>query len=187
MSAYSEYLDRYPEGLHAAEAEAAVERILDRQRRNATFRDRAAWEAAERENRLRSYREYLAEWPNGAFADLARARVREFESEVTRRDERRDWEARERALGLTQRDLLSLEQRLAYLGYHPGGVDGRIDRSARVAIREYQGARRLEVTGYFDNPTVRGLVRETNNTSTSDPRAIIAGEAIRGLLGILGD
>ncbi len=185
IDGYSAYLDRFPNGIHRNEAEAAVERILDNQRRNASFRDRAAWEAAERENRLRSYREYLRDYPNGAFADLARARVREFEEEAARRDERRDWEARERALGLTQRDLLSLEQRLAYLGYHPGSVDGRIDRNARVAIREYQSARRLTATGYFDNATVAGLVRETN--ASGDPRAIIAGEALRGLLGILGD
>jgi peptidoglycan hydrolase-like protein with peptidoglycan-binding domain len=185
MASYSEYLDRYPEGIHASEANAQVERLLDRQRRNAQFRDRADWEAAERENRLSGYREYLAEWPDGAFADLARARVREMEGEETRRSARREYEARERALGLTQRDLLSLEQRLAYIGYHPGGVDGRIDREARAAIREYQSARRLEVTGYFDNPTVSGIVRETN--ASGDPRAIIAGEAIRGLLGILND
>jgi hypothetical protein len=53
------------------------------------------------------------------------------------------------------------EARLEQLGLKPGVVDGRFDDNTRRAIRRYQQARRLEVTGYLDQNTVVRLLADS--------------------------
>lgn len=74
--------------------------------------------------------------------------------------------AAEAALGMTRNDRLSVEQRLAYLGFPPGPQDGFFDNDTRWAIEGYQRSRGYPATGYLDQQTVAGLVEETRGVRT---------------------
>ncbi len=92
--------------------------------------------------------------------------------------------AAEDRLGLTRTDRLSVEQRLAYLGFPPGPQDGFFDEDTRWAIEGYQRSRGYPVTGYLDRQTVAGLVDETQGVRTG----IVSGaqvlfDILRGLGG----
>jgi peptidoglycan hydrolase-like protein with peptidoglycan-binding domain len=43
----------------------------------------------------------------------------------------------------------------------PGAVDGAFDEDTRRAIRRYQDARKLRVSGYLDQATVVRLMADT--------------------------
>ena len=51
-----------------------------------------------------------------------------------------------------------VEQRLSGMGLKPGRADGNFDGDTRRAIRRYQQARGLPVTGYLSQDTVARLL-----------------------------
>jgi hypothetical protein len=62
QSAYQAYLDRYPTGVHAAQARAELE----------ARREAEEWARAERLGTPEAWQRYLAGWPEGRHADEAR-------------------------------------------------------------------------------------------------------------------
>jgi peptidoglycan hydrolase-like protein with peptidoglycan-binding domain len=66
--------------------------------------------------------------------------------------------AGEDALGLNDGLRRMIEQRLAALNLKPGRIDGTFDKETRRAIRRYQQARGLPVTGYLSQQTVARLL-----------------------------
>jgi len=62
QSAYQAYLERYPTGVHAAEARAELE----------SRREAEEWVRAERLGTPEAWQRYLAGWPEGRHADEAR-------------------------------------------------------------------------------------------------------------------
>lgn len=58
------------------------------------------------------------------------------------------------ALDLT---ILHVQVILDRLGFSPGVIDGKEGQSLRLALRGFQGARGLPVTGKIDQPTLRAL------------------------------
>ena len=157
------YLDRYPDGLHAEEAEARLDEYERAARSEAEARDRAAWDAVRSVDTVAAYEDYLNEYPNGAFTEQARARIAQLSGSGGNLSpqEIAQLEAREAALNLPPVTRSLMEQRLAALGLEPGRVDGRFDDRTRRAIRRYQRARGLDVTGYLDQTSVVRLLAET--------------------------
>ncbi len=152
------YLARYPEGVYAAEAQAALDRIEAEAAEQASAADRAAWEAAREADRPRAYRDYLAAYPEGAFAGRAQARVAEIEGEPDRRRARDASAQAEEALGLNRGSRALIEGQLAAIGFEVGAPDGEFDQSTRRALREFQGRQGLEATGYVDQATIQALI-----------------------------
>jgi peptidoglycan hydrolase-like protein with peptidoglycan-binding domain len=105
-------------------------------------------------NSVAGYRGYLRDFPQGAFAEEAQARIGELTADAERSEELKAAEARETALQLNQQTRFLIEQRLAVLDLRPGEVDGVFDDRTRRAIRRYQQARNLRPTGYLDEGTV---------------------------------
>ena len=131
------------------------------QRQAAEARDRAAWDQAEAAATDASYRAYLRSFPDGAFAAAARDRI----AALTQTDagaavlqQAADGEA---GLGLNNITRTMLESRLDALGLQPGRVDGQFDDDTRRAVRSYQTARDLPVTGYLSEQTVVRLLADT--------------------------
>lgn len=152
------YLRAYPDGLFADIARTRVALYEEERRNQAAGRDRAAWDAAEAEGSLRAYRRYLRDWPEGAFAEMARARIEALEEDGGAAADREAAIREEEALGLTPFTRNLIEQRLLALGLNPGRVDGVFDDSTRRAIRQYQRARGLPATGYLTERTVSQLL-----------------------------
>lgn len=148
------YLKKYPDGLYADIAQARLDQIEADKRDKADAEERLTWDNVKSEDSVEAYRAYLRQYPDGNFADAAQARIDEltqterdqFDVDAAKRDE-------ENVAGNSMTRML-IEQRLSQLGLNPGEVDGNFDKQTRNAIRRYQDARGLAVTGYVDRPTV---------------------------------
>ncbi len=152
------YLGRYPDGLFADLAQARLDAIEDARQADAAAGDRAAWDEALRRNTVEGFRAYLAAYPQGAFADEARRILAAREPSAAEDAARLQAERTEQALGLNQAMRSLVEQRLAGLGLDPGRADGVFDDDTRRALRRYQQARGLPVTGYLTQQTVARLM-----------------------------
>lgn len=152
------YLDRYPDGLYAEVANARLAAIDNRNRERAERRDRIAWERANDEDSLAGYRVYLQRFPNGVFSNEAEARIAAIEEADRNAALLAQARAQEEALRLNPITRQLVERRLNALGLKPGRVDGDFDERTRRAIRRFQDGRRLQVTGYLNEPTMVRLL-----------------------------
>ncbi|MBW6507281.1 MAG: peptidoglycan-binding protein [Rhodobacteraceae bacterium] len=157
------YLRRYPDGLFA---DLAAERlaVFDAARAaSAAAADRAEWVRAEAESSKEAYLAYIAAMPRGSFVETARERIAAIEAASAGETTRAEAEAREQALGLPGLALSLIEARLGMLGLEPGAADGTFTDETRRAIRRFQQARGLTVTGYLDQDTVAQLLAGGGN------------------------
>lgn len=152
------YLKRYPDGLFAELAQQRLAVFEEAHRAEAAAADRAAWDAAEKANTLKSYQDYLAAFPKGAFVAEARARVADLGVTPEEAAALKRAEAAEAALNLSPVMRSLIEQRLAALGLKPGPADGTFDADTRRALRRYQQARGLPVTGYVSQQTMARIL-----------------------------
>lgn len=185
---YRAYLQRFPEGVHASEARAALAAVSEAQADAELRRERRTFRQARRADTAEAYRDYLAEYPNGAFRDEAAERLDAIEGAERDQAQSQRAERTEQALGLNQQDRVSVEQRLRSLGLEPGPLDGQFDNQTRDAIARYQSTRGMPDTGYLDRQTVVGIVQETSQASAGQPgQLVIDGtDVIRTLLGAFG-
>lgn len=148
------YLERYPDGEHAAEARAALA-TFEAERRAI---EQEAWQNAQSVDTIAAYQRYLSAYPEGRFAEAARDRIADLEGRREGREARAAAAAEERALHLTPVAVMLAERRLAQEGFPPGPIDGVIDEDTRRAIRGLQRARGLPVTGFLTEDTVAALL-----------------------------
>ena len=157
-----DYLERFPDGLHADTAQGILDAEQARVRTEAEARDRAAWDIARGNDTEQAYRNYIDANPDGAFHDQARARINQIRGNAVPSDAQiTQLQAQEDALSIPPVTRSLIEQRLTALGLEPGRIDGRFDENTRRAIRRYQRERGLDVTGYLNEPTVVRLLAET--------------------------
>lgn len=126
----------------------------------------AAWalqcrKAARESDNEQAYRNYLEDHPNGAFVEDARARLDDLDRNSEENAVQQRARSEEAALGLNPVARRLAEARLADLGLNPGAVDGTFDKDTRRAIRRYQDARQLPVSGYLDRATAVRLMADT--------------------------
>lgn len=153
-SAYDRYLDLHPRGNFA---DAAQRRYETRQGSSPTQNDVQAWRKAEQENTAKAYRVFGRAYPNSRFAEEAERRA----VEILRKGRAR----REDRLNLSGGDWQSLEQRLDFLGFQVGRIDGRPDANLRRAIFEYRRSRGLQEHEYVDQTFVDTILKETSRPS----------------------
>jgi peptidoglycan hydrolase-like protein with peptidoglycan-binding domain len=154
------YLKRYPDGLFADLAKERLAVFEEERRQEARGEDRLAWDQAIALDTAQGYRDYLRAFPNGVFAEDARTALEAAEAAEAAEASRAQAEAAENALGLNDFFRRAIEGRLADLGLKPGRVDGAFDDDTRRAIRRYQEARGMEVTGYLTQAAVVRLLAE---------------------------
>ncbi|NNF24349.1 MAG: hypothetical protein HKN63_06035 [Rhodobacteraceae bacterium] len=153
-SGLRQYLDRYPEGLFSDVARERLGAIEAERRASAERAEREFWEDVRGADTASAYAQYLDRYPQGAFADEARARQQEIERSAQESDivaAARAEESRVLANPITR---LLVERRLQQLGLRTGPADGRFDDDTRRAIRRYQRSRDLDVTGYVTRDTL---------------------------------
>jgi uncharacterized caspase-like protein len=120
------------------------------------------WESINTSKNPLLYEAYLRRYPNGAFADLAKIRLDELKvaalQPVAPKPE-------DQALVSDPGPLREVRERLYELNYDPGPLDGPLSDAARQAIREYEAANRLALTGV---PT-QGLLRRLREVGNLKP------------------
>ena len=182
---YRTYLEKYPEGLHSKLARAALAKIAEAEADELARKERRAFKRAQKRDNAEAYRDYLAQYPEGIYRDEALARLDDIEGAERASAELARLEQTEAALNLSDRDQLSVEQRLRSLGFEVGPLDGIFDERTRSGIKGYQSSRGLEDSGYLDRTTVVTLVRETNRPQQGQVQ-IDGTQVIQGLLEALG-
>lgn len=148
------YVAAYPDGLFS---DIALDRLVvfDAEHRDsAEVAEARAWDRAKDIATAQGYTDFLANYPDGAFAPTARDRIAKFQKTQTDRSAR-DEEQRVLNNPITR---LLVERQLAALGYKPGRVDGRIDDATRKAVRKFQRAADLPVSGYVNQATIVRLL-----------------------------
>ncbi|MCB1389854.1 MAG: peptidoglycan-binding protein [Rhodobacteraceae bacterium] len=154
------YLQRFPDGIFSAVAQQRLDQIEADRRAAAQARDRAAWDQAAATDTIAAYDGYLRAFPQGAFAEQARARIQELSRPREPEVDLGAAQAEEEAMNLPPFTRVIIEQRLTRLGLEPGPADGVFDRQTRRAIRRYQRAADLPVTGFLTQPIVARLLTE---------------------------
>lgn len=72
-------------------------------------------------------------------------------------------------------DVLEVQNRLAAIGYPPRGLDGKFGQLTEAAVRAFQGAFSLPVTGVVDQATLSAL-----RTADTGPGAVLLKRGDRG-------
>jgi hypothetical protein len=79
ISAYSNYLEKHPDGKHAAAAKEQLSQLQTNAEKKQVLAARQAeenrWRQSQESNTLLAYEEYLALYPNGRFADEANGNI----------------------------------------------------------------------------------------------------------------
>lgn len=143
----------------------------------------AVWNAAEAGGGVADFEAYLARYPGGAFAGLARSRIAKLKAnELAARTDPAPEPARpeapavtapqpspavgsartERALDLSREDRREIQLRLALAGYDPGGADGAFGRRTRSAILDWQSDAGFAETGYLNADQIEVLLEATD-------------------------
>ena len=174
IASYDRYLAKWPRGRFAATAREKIEKIKARMRlqeleyqriaeaearRKAEAADRrkaetANWGEAERLDNIASYERYLAEWPRGRFAAMARERIeqlkeqrRQQELEAQRKaaaEARRKAEAEARREAANWGEAERLDNIASYERYLAEWPRGRFAAMARERIEQLKEQRRQQ-------------------------------------------
>ncbi|WP_422032416.1 peptidoglycan-binding protein [Roseovarius sp.] len=152
------YLDRYPDGLFADEAQGRLDEIEAVKREEAEREEREAWDAARNADTAESYSAFLNTYPDSTFASAARARLNELTDRRENAAEIEAARAQERQFTSTLIARVLIERRLSSLGTNPGATDGEFTRQTRRAIRQFQRSRNLPVTGFISQATMVQLM-----------------------------
>ena len=158
-AAYRRYLDAHEQGAFSDRARA---RLAELGEADAQAADEAAWDTAQQTDTAASYVQYLEAFPEGAFSEPAAARLAELteaapDEDAVSEDEAREAEA---ALGLGMLARSLVETQLQAQGFSPGRIDGQFDGATREAVRSYQEARGLPVTGYVNRDTLNRMIAD---------------------------
>ncbi|GGE52314.1 peptidoglycan-binding domain-containing protein [Actibacterium pelagium] len=155
------YLNRYPDGQFAEVAQERLRVIEEAARAEADRRESIAWEQASQINTVEGYQAFINDFPGGRLAEEAQARIDAMTrdpAEVAAEERARQIEEN---LNLSRRTRTVVEDRLAKMGLKPGKVDGEFTDETRRAIRRYQDARNMEVTGYLNQQTIVRLMADS--------------------------
>lgn len=148
------YLQRYPDGLYAPEAQAKLQQIERQQRAQAQAAERQAWDQAQLQGTVAGFQAYLDAYPQGVFRDQAVLALNAMQNpevapgvvEAARQEEGR--------MGLTSFTRRLIEDRLRGLGLSPGPADGRFTDQTRQALRQFQRINDQPPTGYVTRNTI---------------------------------
>lgn len=153
-----EYLRRFPDGLYSDEARDRLEELERRRRREADVNMRSAWNEARMQDTIQAYRRFMAQYPHSSFAETARDRIAELQEEDRKADLIEKHRAEEKIVAGIPVTRLLVERTLANAGFDPGKVDGTFNKKTRRAIRKFQRANDLPVSGFVSQATMVRLM-----------------------------
>lgn len=154
------YLRRYPDGLFSDVAELRLEAIEEAKGNQISASERQFWESASAADNIVSYRAYLSNYPQGAFAEEAEARLAKLTEEEENAALIEAAKKEEADLRMNTFGRVLVERQLIALGFDAGNPDGKFDKKSRKAIRQFQRTRGFSVTGYLTRQTVVRLIAE---------------------------
>jgi hypothetical protein len=114
----------------------------------------AFWNSIKNSKNARLFEAYLARYPNGAFAELAKIALEELRIAALKPPV----EQPEDKVAISDPGLLrEIRDRLYELNFDPGPLDEPMGEAAFLAIREYETMSKLPITGQATNGLLRRL------------------------------
>ncbi|MGG7519736.1 peptidoglycan-binding domain-containing protein [Allorhizobium undicola] len=144
-------------------ADAAGAAAAAPQPANAWEQEYALWQASANGNTTADYQAYLAAYPAGKFADLAKNRVVRLEAEATPPAPAEVKPVFTAGTPLSEDALLDrgarreVQGRLTSLGFRTGGTDGVFGNNTRLALSNWQSVIGAPVTGYLSYDQLQRL------------------------------
>jgi len=150
-------------------------------------REKALWDASAAGGTAADYEAYLASYPNGHFADIARNQIKRLGAVAALNPVATSTEQRtvtetatpaaaavtnemritpgtketERAIGWNKSARRQVQTRLTLAGFNTGRPDGAFGPKTRGAISKWQTANGILVTGFFTGPQYEVLKSQT--------------------------
>ncbi|MGQ0565318.1 MAG: peptidoglycan-binding domain-containing protein [Gemmobacter sp.] len=112
---------------------------------------------AKRQGSIAAYEAYLASYPAGRNAGLARIEIARL-----RADPLVQARTAEEALGLTRDQRRAIQRQLSLLGIDPRGVDGVFGPGSRAAIKNWQERNAERVTGFLTRDQILRLTAQAD-------------------------
>jgi uncharacterized caspase-like protein len=141
------------------------------------------WRSVRTSDRAEEYSAYLARYPHGNFASIARLRLAALQTAarttVQSFNPAPPTREAEEQLGLDQLKRSDIQRRLSLLGYFDGAADGNFNDDTRRAIERWQAARRYLTSGYFSKLQYEALLAErfpVRSASPAIPRLLRAAQ-----------
>ena len=166
LEGYREYLESYPTGRFAANAQAEIDRYDDE-----------AWATAETRNTVAGYDRYIEAWPEGQYV----SRARELRDALVAEAEAREADARERAAReasdwttAASTDTVAAYQ--TYLRQHPNGRNVE-EAQRRIAAKQASAADQAA----WDAARSANTADAYQQYLTSFPQGAFAAEAISAI------
>ena len=118
------------------------------------------WDSIKDSSSPGQFEAYLAQFPDGTFASLARVRLEELKAAKTAEPEKvaalttpetaePAAEQVERSIGLTRQGRSRVQLALTLLGYRTGGTDGVFGKKSRAAVSAWQTDQGEIATGFL--------------------------------------
>ncbi len=138
-AAFQGYLDRYPGGLFADLAQQKVASLTAAPRSTVDQGDLIFYQSIQQSDDIASFEAYLERYPNGQFADIAKARISSLQQRAADRQLRAEMEA-ERQLwdgiqGSTDPALFE-----TFLAKHPDGIFADLARARLAGLNNSAGS-----------------------------------------------
>jgi len=164
LGAFTDYLQNFPNGKHAAEARERIA-VLEAQAR--LDADERAWAAARQADTAAAYADYLRDFPQGAHAAEARERQAALDQEARRQADEKSWQ-----------DALRLGTQVSlrdYLRQFPNGAHAAEARQ-RLAALEAQ-ARKEADENAWNEAVSSGSLAALQDYLRNSPNGAHAAEA----------
>ena len=145
---------------------------------NASAAEIAFWQSISGNSETSELQSYLDLYPNGLFTELARARIGNIggvtpqpedpfslivpESDAPKRDSGRD---------LTRGEIVELQERLSALGHSLGPADGIAGQRTEAAIRDFERAENLPISGRATLPVFSALREQLKDSDLENWRS----------------
>lgn len=115
------------------------------------------WQSTREQATPEAYEAYLKRYPEGRFAETARAEVARIRAEPGR-------QARlaEEALALSRDDRRAVQRALSLLDFDPKGIDGKFGAGSRAAIAAWQKRNGHEATGFVSRAQIVQLLSQAD-------------------------
>jgi peptidoglycan hydrolase-like protein with peptidoglycan-binding domain len=153
-----QYVENYPDGLFAGIANERLAALNAERQASAERVEREMWASVTEANTTKAYQSYLERYENGVFAPEAKARLGQLEAQEQNRLNAQGGLAEENRVVGNPITRLLVERRLQQLGLDTGKADGKFDQQTRRAIRRYQRARDLPISGFVTQQTLVRLL-----------------------------
>lgn len=152
------YLKRYPDGIYSEIAHQQIVAFERMRRAKAAAAERKYWDQVQADGSANAYRLYLKQYPSGAFAPNANSKLAKLEERAQKVELIRRARNEEQRVASSIEARFFVERKLHDLGLKPGKVDGEFDDLTRRALRKFQRARQLPISGHVTQQTIVRLM-----------------------------